>query len=153
MAADLDGGVPAIAVVHQIFEGQHQAAGAVQVGGVVVVIDGDKTHSQGREQLFDVLARLDVLPSKPGQVLDHHAVDFAGLHRLQHLPDVGPVKAGAGVAIVVALHDQVQLRVTVDVGVDQVALILDAVAFRLFVQVLLGQTAIGVTKKFHEKTS
>ena len=31
VAADFNRGVPAIAVVHQIFEGQHQAAGAVQV--------------------------------------------------------------------------------------------------------------------------
>ena len=66
---------------------------------------------------------------------------------------MGPVKAGSGIAVVVALHDQVQLRVTVDIGVDQVTLVLDAVALDFLVQILLGKPAIGITKKLHEKTS
>ena len=153
VAADFDGRIPAVTVVHQIFEGQHQAAGAIQVGSVVVVIDSDEAYPQGREQPFNVVARLNVLTAESGQILDHHAVDLAGLHGFQHLPDVGPVEAGAGVAVIVALHDQMQLRVPVDVGVDQIALVSDAVALRFFVQVLFGQAAICITKKFHEKTS
>ena len=123
------------------------------MGGIVIVVDGDEAHPQFREQFFDVLARLDILPPEPGQILDHHAVYLAGLYRLQHLPDMGPVKAGSGIAVVVALHDQVQLRVTVDIGVDQVTLVLDAVALDFLVQILLGKPAIGITKKLHEKTS
>ena len=153
MAAYLDGRVPAVGVVDQIFEGQDQAAGGVQIGGIITVVDGDKAHAQGWEQFFNIPARLDVFPAKAGEVFDNDTVDLLFFDRLQHLLEIGPLEVGAGVAVIIALHHQLQLRVLSDIAVDQIPLVFDAVAL-YFIAVLFREPAVGIAiKKLHENTS
>ena len=137
-------------VLDEILEGQHQAAGAVQMGGIIAVVDGDEANAQRRKELFDVPACLNVLTAKAGEILDDDTVDPADAYRFQHFLKTGPLKVGARIAVIVTLVHQLHLRMLGDVGVDQIPLIFDAVALHL-VAVLLGEAAIGITiKKFHE---
>ena len=123
------------------------------MGGIITVVDGDKAHAQGWEQFFNIPARLNVLTAETGEILDNDAVDLLFFDRLQHLLKTGTFKVGAGVAVIVALHHQLQLRVLSDIAVDQVPLVFDAVALYL-IAVLFREPAVGIAiKKLHENTS
>ena len=51
---------------------------------VIVVVDSDKAHTEKRENLFNVFARLQMISSETGKILDHDAVDLACLYVRHH---------------------------------------------------------------------
>ena len=67
LAPNLDRGIPAICLVYEIFERDDQFIGLhISVFAVIVVVDGDKTHTQERKDTLDVLSCFQMIPAKPG---------------------------------------------------------------------------------------
>ena len=68
LAAHLDGNIPAVGIVQQILERNHNAVriAALGVRIVIVVIDGDETNPHHRENLFQIFSHLDVITTKAG---------------------------------------------------------------------------------------
>ena len=108
MAAHLDGCVPAVGVVDEIFHRDEKTGGGVGVQGVDILHNGDQPHAHGGEHLLHIAPALDGLPAETGQVLDDDAVDLFGFDGLDHLLEMGPVKVCPGITVVVALYDQLQ---------------------------------------------
>ena len=155
MAAYLDGGVPAVGVVDKIFHRDDKTGGGVGVQGVDVLHNGDQPHAHGGEHFLHITPALDGLPAEAGQILDDNAVDLFGFDGLDHLLEMGPVKVGPGIAVVIALHNQLQFRPVRNELVDEIPLVFDAVALIPDAGpliVLPGEASIPITiKKFHKK--
>ena len=78
-AADLDGDILGIGVVHQIFEGQHHiVCGGAFRHAVVIVIDSNEADPHKGKNFFQVFTGFDIVPSEPGEVLDYHTICCAG---------------------------------------------------------------------------
>ena len=123
---------------------------SVLAGAVIAVRNGNKTDTQSGKQSQNIFSSVQVFPAEPGKILYDDAVHFSRLHRLDHLLKMRTVKVGSGIIVVIALHTERQIRVPVNILVNQIPLILNAVAFvilppRLF-RILFGKTAIGVTE-------
>lgn len=80
IGTNLDGNIPAIRVVNQVFERKNDfVAYLLRLCRVVVVVDGNKTDAQGRKNLLDISAGINVVTTKTGKVFDNDAVDFSVL--------------------------------------------------------------------------
>ena len=67
LASHLDGNIPAVGVVHKVFEGQeHIVCLTVHMPAVIVVIDGNKPHSHKGKNLLYVSSCLDIIAAKAG---------------------------------------------------------------------------------------
>ena len=68
LAAHLNGNIPAVRIVQQILERNHNTVriAALGVRIVIVVIDGDEANPQHRKNLFQILSHLDVVTAKSG---------------------------------------------------------------------------------------
>ena len=144
LAAHLDGNIPAVGIVQQILERNYNAVriAALGVRIVIVVVDGDEANPHHGKNLFQILSHLNVITTKPGQVLDDDAVDFAGFNILHHPLKARTFKVGSCVAIVSVLFDQIQSWPFCSKIPNQFSLIADAVALSL-VAILDGQSQIG----------
>ena len=105
--ADLLGGIRRVPFVKHVHDGHHVHACAVSVGGVHVVVDGDKADAVGGKDVVEVLTHHDVIPAEAGEVLHHNGVDFSRLCIVQQTLDFRSFKVGARVAVVHILVDQV----------------------------------------------
>ena len=94
MAPDLNGNVPAVSVIDQIFERNHNLVRLrLPRQAVISVIDRNKPHPQHRKNLLNIPAGLNIVPPEPGQVLDHHAVHLPLPDILQHQPESRALKS------------------------------------------------------------
>ena len=134
--------VLAVKVVDHISEGHiNQARRTVLVIlAVVGIIDGDKSHIQERENLFQIVPNHDIIAPKPGHILDDDAVDFPLTHLFQKPPDGWPLHVRPRITVITKFENlrpgkfRPQLNETADVG----PLIDNAVAFAFFI----GQIAV-----------
>ena len=132
LAPNLDRGIPAICLVYEIFEWNDQFIGFhISVFAVIVVVDSDKAHTQKGKDTLDVFSRFQVVPAKPGQVLDHDAVDFSSLNFVHHCLKSRTVKVGTGITVIHFHAALPKLRVTAQIVTDQVFLPRDTVALLL----------------------
>ena len=106
--ADLVRNISGVLGVKDIFHGQEHIVAPLLT--VHMVVDGDEPHALGGEDPLQIAAHLDVVPAKPGQVLDQHTVDLSRLDVCLHPPKGGAVKVGAGVSVVLVELHQIQLR-------------------------------------------
>ena len=132
--------IPGVLGIEDVFHGQEHVVAPLPA--VHMVIDGDEPHPPGRKDPLQISAHLNVIPPKPGQILDQHAVYPSLLNVRLHPPEGGAVKAGAGVAVVLIKLHQMQLRAGCQILLQQLALVGDAVALRL-VAVLPGEAQIA----------
>ena len=137
--ADLVRDVPGILGVEDIFHGQEHVI--PPLFAVHVVVDGDEAHPPGGKLPLQIPAHLNIVPAEAGQVLDQHAVDPSPGNVLLHAAEGGAVKVGAGIAVILIEVRQAQLRVGLQILLQKLALVGDAVALRL-VPVLPGQAQI-----------
>lgn len=107
---------------------------------VVGIIDGDKSHIQERENLFQIVPNHDIVAPKPGHILDDDAVDFPLTHLFQKPPDGWPLHVRPRITVITKFENlrpgkfRPQFNETADVG----PLIDNAVAFAFFI----GQIAV-----------
>ena len=68
LAAHLDGNIPAVGIVQQILERNHNAVRLATLGVriVIVVIDGNEANPHHGKNLFQILSHLDVVTAKSG---------------------------------------------------------------------------------------
>ena len=144
LAPNLNRNVPAVGIVQQIFEGNHDAIRftALSVCVIVVIIDGDEPNPHHWENLFQILSHLNVVTAKSRQVLDYDAVDFAGFDVLHHLCKAWSLKIGSRVTIICIFSYQMQFWSFCNEIPDKFSLVSDAVAFSL-ISVLDRQPQIG----------
>ena len=123
---------------------------SVLTGAVIAVCNGDKPDALSGKLFQNIFSSVQVFPAEPGEVLYDDAVHLSRLHRLHHLLKMWTVKVGSGIIVVIALHAEGQIRVPVNIFVDQIPLILNTVAFVIFpprlFRILFGKAAIGVTE-------
>ena len=144
LAPNLNGNIPAVGIIQQIFEGNHDAIRitALSVCVIVVIIDGNEPNPHHWENLFQILSHLNVVTAKSRQVLDYDAVDFAGFDVLHHLRKAWSLKIGSRVTIICIFSYQMQFWSFCNEIPDQFSLVSDAVAFSL-ISVLDRQPQIG----------
>ena len=134
--------VLAVKVVDHISEGHiNQARRTVLVIlAVVGIIDGDKSHVQERENLFQIVSNHDIVAAKPRHILDDDAVDLPLAYLFEKPPDGWPLHVRPRITVVTKFENlrpgkfRPQLNETADVG----TLIDNAVAFVFFI----GQVAV-----------
>ena len=121
----LGGGVAAVHVVEEVLHRQHQRVGRRLLGcGVVAVGDGHHAHAERREHLVQVARHVQVVAAEAAQVLDHDAVDLAGLHVGEKAAPSGAVlEGGAREAVVGVLGDDAQASVRVGEVADHGVLV------------------------------
>ena len=132
--------VPGVLGVEDVFHGQEHVIAPLLA--VHMVVDRDEPHALGGEDPLQVAAHLDVVPSKPGQVLHQNTVDPSCLDVRLHTPEGGAVKVGPSVSVVLIEPDQIQLWMCRQVLLQQLSLVGNAVALRP-VAVLPGETQIA----------
>ena len=107
---------------------------------VVGIIDGDKSHVQERENLFQIVSNHDIVAAKPRHILDDDAVDLPLAYLFEKPPDGWPLHVRPRITVVTKFENlrpgkfRPQLNETADVG----TLIDNAVAFVFFI----GQVAV-----------
>ena len=114
-AADLDGDILGIGVVHQIFEGQHHiVCGGAFRHAVVIVIDSNEADPHKGKNFFQVFTGFDIVPSEPGEVLDYHTICCAGSHIVHDCMKARTVKGHTGNTVIFADLVQPELRPPMD---------------------------------------
>ena len=132
IGTNLDGNIPAIRVVNQVFERKNDfVAYLLRLCRVVVVVDGNKTDAQGRKNLLDISAGINVVTTKTGKVFDNDAVDFSCFDLFHHSLKVRTVKISTCITIIAELLNQSDLRVSAHIIFNQLSLISDTIAFFL----------------------
>ena len=124
----LDGNIPAVGFVHNVLDRNRQIIAAAFLGCVDVVGDGNEPHTVGREHPAEVAPGFDVLTPQPGEVFDNDAVDFPVGDILHHLFEGRAVKDNAAVAIVNFVGHNLNVGVTLNEILNELALVGYAVA-------------------------
>ena len=131
MAPDLDGNIPAVSVIDQIFKRDHDLVRLrLPRQTVVSVIDGNKAHPQHREYLLDIPAGLNIVPPEPGQVLHHHAVHLPLPDILQHQPESRALKIHPAEPVVHTFRNNPDICFVFQEIFNELPLVGDAVALR-----------------------
>ena len=142
LAPNLDGYVPAVSLVYQVFEGNHQIVGAAAFAlTVIVVVDGNKADAKERKNLLNVFPGVQVIASEPAQILHDHAVGPALPDVVQHFLEGWSFKGRTGKSVVDSDGVLAQLWMLCHIVADQVSLTGDTVGF-LLVSVLAGQSQV-----------
>ena len=111
VASHLNGNIPAIGVVHQIFERQDQLiVRRPRLGVVVIVVDCDKSDPKRGKQLLNIGSGVNILPAKAGKVFHNNTVYLTSLDRFDHLLKIRTVKVGASIAVVTIFPDKCDFR-------------------------------------------
>lgn len=99
-ASGLDGNIPAVGFIHSVLDRHCKIIPTFFVGGVYIVIDGNKPNTVSREHPAQLAACLDVLTAQAGQVFHDNAVDFSVCDLLHHFLERGAVKENTAVTII-----------------------------------------------------
>ena len=67
---------------------------------VHAVIDGNEADAHLGKADFRIKSNLQIVPAKPGHILDHDHTDKPGLNICQHFLEPRTLEAGAGVPII-----------------------------------------------------
>lgn len=98
---DLFRQILAVVVVYKISESHVHADGfAFEPVAVVLVIDGDKPDAEEGEDMLEVVADFEIVPSESREVLDDDATDFAFSGEVNHPRKIRSVKVCAGESVV-----------------------------------------------------
>ena len=103
-STDLAAGVTGVKLVEPVFDPGEIVVHAVGVGAVEVVVDGNEPGTVFREGQSSVEARHSGVSAQTGQILDDAVGHLASLDLGQHFLKTGPVKVGAGIAVVHKEH-------------------------------------------------
>ena len=94
LAPNLDGNIPAICFIYQIFERNNQLIGFhVSVQAVIMVVDRNKSHAEEGKNPLYVFPCAQMIPAKTRQVFDHNAVDMTSPDLCQHFLKCRSVKS------------------------------------------------------------
>ena len=90
---DLPAYVQCVSLVYHVPQRDQDAkTGVVRVGGIVILVDGNKADAALREVGFDVVAGVDGVSAQPGEVLHDYAVYKSSLNVGEHLLEAGAVE-------------------------------------------------------------
>ena len=123
------GDVPGVLLVKDVFDRQQHVVRALLT--VDPVVDGQKAYAVLRKPTLQIATHIDVVPAKPGEVLNHHTVDLPGFNIAQHPPETGTVEIGSRVPVIGIPSGWTQVRPPGQKVLQERALIGDAVALRL----------------------
>ena len=129
LALDLNGNIPAVAVVYEIFNRQHNIP-LSGIGRKTVIVIGkrDKSHSKGRKYPFQISPGLDVIPPETGQVFHNDAIHPARLNVSHHPFKFWSVEIAAGIIVIRIAVKEFHIHLPFDKRADQLSLTADAVA-------------------------
>ena len=127
-APGLYGNIPAVCLVHNIFDGDGKVIGSV-IFRVHVIVDGDKTDAVSWEYPAHITAGLYILPPQTGEVLHNHTVGFSLLDHPHHFLESRTVKKDAAITVVNLFRHNLNFRVPGNVVVNQPPLVGNAVTF------------------------
>ena len=66
MAPYLDGNIPAVGIIHQIFYRHYQIVRCgSRLCAVIIIIDRNEPHTHERKDFFDIFSRFDKVSAKP----------------------------------------------------------------------------------------
>ena len=150
-APGLDGNIPAVSLVHNVFHGNREVIGSI-VFRVHVIVDGDKAHTVGRKYPAHIAAGLYVFTSQAGEILDNYTVGLALFNHTHHFLKCRAVKKDTAVTVVNLFCHDLNLRVPGNVIIDQPPLVGDAVAFRRLVIGIRKTDVLDCFVNLHKKT-
>ena len=134
---NLPAGVFCIKIVEQA---SYRGEIVVSLGRIHAVVDGNEANILHGEVHFQVLAHLQIIPSKAAQILDDDGSHLACFHQGQQLLHGGAIEAGTSEAVIdeeLSVPKAVFLRVLEQ---DR-SLVGDGIALA-FQIILIGKTAI-----------
>ena len=67
---------------------------------VHAIIDGNEADAHLGKADFRIKSDLQIVPAKPGHILDHDHTDKPGLNIRQHFLEPGALEAGAGIPVI-----------------------------------------------------
>ena len=130
VAPDFPGDVPAIAVVYEVPDRQHQGRLILICRqGVEAIRYGNEPHMERRKCLLDQPSGFYVIPPEPGQVFYHHTVHLARLHILHQTPEPGPSEIRSRITVVHVEIIKLQILSALYERPRKLPLGMDAVAF------------------------
>ena len=109
--------------------------------GVDVVVQRVIAHAMARKEVFDQMARLQIIAAQSAQVFCDDQIDLSFFRVSQKALQTGPVHIQAGKAVILVYINNIPPLCFAHRG-EQLALIADAGGFSLQV-VVLGQPAIN----------
>ena len=109
--------------------------------GVDVVVQHDIAHAMARKEVFNQMARLQIIAAQSAQVFCDDQIDLSFFRVSQKALQTGPVHIQAGKAVILVYINSIPPLCFAHRG-EQLALIADAGGFSLQV-VVLGQPAIN----------
>jgi len=147
----LDGNIPAVGFVHNVFDGYGQIVTAAFMGGVDVIRDGNKADPISWEYPAQVASGFNVLSSQAGEVLYNDTVDLAIGDVLHHFLKRRTVKNDTAVTIVDFFGYDLDVRVSFNEVLNQLPLVGNAVALAGAI-ICVRQTNVSCCLIFwHEK--
>ena len=150
-APGLNGNVPAVCLVHNVFYRNREIVGSV-ILCVHVIIDGDKADAVGGKYPAHIASGLYVLTPQAGEVLDDHTVGLALLDHPHHFLECRAVKENPAVTVVNLFRHDFNLRVPGNVIIDQPPLVGDAVAFHRLIIGIRKTDVLNGFVNLHKKT-
>ena len=103
---DFAAGISGVKLVKPVLDPGEVVIHAVGVDGVVVVIDGDKSHAMLGKGEVDIHSRHSRVSCKAAEVFDDDNAHPVSFDVLQHFQKTGAFKAGAGVSVV---HEKAEI--------------------------------------------
>ena len=122
------GKAAAVRLVHDVFDGDGNIIAQWCVFTVQIIIDGDEPDAHIRKNGFQILAGLDILTAKAGQVFYNDAVCLLFTDGIHNAAKAGAVIVGASITVVYLLPHQRDLRVSLYELINQLPLVVDTLA-------------------------
>ena len=87
-------------LVEHVHYRHHIHCGTASVGGINIVVQGDKAYSVSGKNIIDILPDLNIIAPEARQILYDNSIDFARLRVLKHTLYIRAVEIGARPAVV-----------------------------------------------------
>ena len=96
---------------------------------IVIFINRDQTHTHERQNALRQLAYIQIIPTEPGEILDHNAANRALPHQCQKLLKGFTLRVDAALSVVRKMQNlcALQIRLCMDAALHDRKLVLDAV--------------------------
>lgn len=95
---DFLGGISGIKLIAEVADRRHVKF--CLYGGVHIVVDSDKPHIIFGKNNVRIHPNLQIVPAKPGHILDDNRSYLAAFNQLFHFPERRTVKARPGIAVI-----------------------------------------------------
>lgn len=136
-------GLRCIPFIENVVEGHHLRAGPGQ--RVHVFLDGDELYAQRGIDHLKIIADLQIVSSKSGEVFHDDRRDLSCLNQFLHLLEAGALKGRPTYAVIIK-ELRMQIAVSTSIVIKDHALILDGVRFFVAAYAFLFIFGIVVTE-------